>query len=1053
MKHVKILLFIALVVGGLLPARAVDAAYYSSLNGKSDSQLRSALTQLLYNKHTLFSKYDWDFPYDYDNSGNMLDIYSDCGFNSNNSYTSDYKCCCDAINREHVVCQSNFGGSGNKDKIPQYSDRHHLFPVDGRANGHRSDLPFGECSGGSHGSCSNSSTVYPSEGTSTCSNHEFGKSGTSTFSVALPSGGGKVYEVGDDYKGDIARAILYMVVRYAESTYCRLPDGAKYCTSSGGGTVSSNLTTANSYPVTAWANTTQDKVGQMFASSLSTNFGLSEYGKALLLKWHRQDPVSQKEIDRNSGVEAVQGNRNPFVDYPCLVEYLWGNKAGETFNTSNVTGSFEGTFTPGSSDGCTCGTNPAITLPTGTIAFGATNTATPLNQTATVRGTNLTSGNLTLSITGTNAAMFSLSTTNISKANAESGKDITITYAPTAVGSHTATLNIYGCGIAQGSAHTVTLTGTCEIRYTVTWKANGANYHSNTVASGGRPDIPNAPDDCSGSRVFVGWTDNSSYSGDGSGLFTTTAPTVSQDKTFYAVYATVSGDNNNEFALYSGDLEEGDYILYYSGKAMKAVVSSNRLSYETVSPSNDKITTSDASIVWHIEEQGDYWTIYNAGESKYAASTGVASKAQLLDADDDGKTLWSVEGTSTYDFVNKKNSEVPVNAYLRNNGTYGFSCYSSSTGGALSLYKRTASATYSEYSTSCSTAPKVTVTFYPNGGTGSEYTQQVSQSTSTALTANTFTREGYTFAGWATSANGNVIYADGANINTNSDINLYAKWTALPTYTVTFMNNGAEHATRSGWAGQTMTAVANPTTCDGYTFEGWSTSQYATDNTSAPSLSTPTTIPAANTTYYAVYSKTESGGGDPVATNNYKKITSTSELTDGKYLIVANNSGAYNAMSTTWKDTYYLAGSNVTPADDIITTTTANIIWQITVSNSQVTIYNATSHYLYIESSTSGNKTYYNIKLGDNTTDNKFTYSVSDGAWTLTSVTYSTRQLEYYTSSTRWAYYTSQDAPIYLYKQQYDTGSTTYHTTAPNCCQATLTVVSPDDTKGTVGIE
>lgn len=49
----------------------------------------------------------------------------------------------------------------------------------------------------------------------------------------------------------------------------------------------------------------------------------------LLLKWHRQDPVSDKEIKRNDAVYEVQGNRNPFIDHPELAEHIWGDKKTE----------------------------------------------------------------------------------------------------------------------------------------------------------------------------------------------------------------------------------------------------------------------------------------------------------------------------------------------------------------------------------------------------------------------------------------------------------------------------------------------------------------------------------------------------------------------------------------------------------------------------------------------------------------------------------------------------------------------------------------------------
>ncbi len=143
-----------------------------------------------------------------------------------------------------------------------------------------------------------------------------------------------------------------------------------------------------------------------------------------------------------------------------------------------------------------------------------------------------------------------------------------------------------------------------------------------------------------------------------------------------------------KYSLFSGDLVEGDYIIYYDGKAMNTTVASGRLQYEEVTPEGDIITTSNSAIVWHIAPNGDYWTIYNAEEDSYAASTGANNKAQMLKDGTDDKALWTVSGTSTYEFVNKQNTTNEVNANLRNNGTYGFACYSGVTGGALSLYKK-----------------------------------------------------------------------------------------------------------------------------------------------------------------------------------------------------------------------------------------------------------------------------------------------------------------------------------------------------------------------------
>jgi hypothetical protein len=145
------------------------------------------------------------------------------------------------------------------------------------------------------------------------------------------------------------------------------------------------------------------------------------------------------------------------------------------------------------------------------------------------------------------------------------------------------------------------------------------------------------------------------------------------------------------YALYSGALTEGDYLIVYGNKAMNNTVESNRLQYETVTVNGTSIMTDDATIIWHIAPSGDYWTIYNAAVNKYAAATGSRNQAQLLSEGTDDKALWTATGNTTYEFENKARAAAtsyPGNKWLRNNGTNGFACYSDQTGGALSLYKK-----------------------------------------------------------------------------------------------------------------------------------------------------------------------------------------------------------------------------------------------------------------------------------------------------------------------------------------------------------------------------
>lgn len=157
--------------------------------------------------------------------------------------------------------------------------------------------------------------------------------------------------------------------------------------------------------------------------------------------------------------------------------------------------------------------------------------------------------------------------------------------------------------------------------------------------------------------------------------------------------ATVSGTFNK----YSGILTEGDYVVAHgTSKAMMNTTANTRINATSISVENNAITNPDESIVWHISASGNYWTFYNAAVSKYAASTGAKNKGQLLTSGTDDMSLWSCSSngnSTTYDFVNKKNTANSVNATLRYNSANAddngpFAAYSTSTGTALTLYKK-----------------------------------------------------------------------------------------------------------------------------------------------------------------------------------------------------------------------------------------------------------------------------------------------------------------------------------------------------------------------------
>ncbi len=195
--------------------------------------------------------------------GKIIDMYSACKFDPVTDHQgaagkSDYKKEGDLYNREHTIPQSIFNEAS-----PMKSDLHHLLPTDGYVNNRRSNYPHAEVS----------SADYTSS-----NGCKMGSSKTSGVT-------GKVFEVIDEYKGDIARIYFYFVTRYEN----KLSSFGNFATF-----------TKNTYP------------------------SLSPWAISLYLKWAEEDPVSQREIDRNDAIYAIQGNRNPFVDHPEYATRIWG---------------------------------------------------------------------------------------------------------------------------------------------------------------------------------------------------------------------------------------------------------------------------------------------------------------------------------------------------------------------------------------------------------------------------------------------------------------------------------------------------------------------------------------------------------------------------------------------------------------------------------------------------------------------------------------------------------------------------------------------------------
>ena len=930
-------------------------------------------------------------------AGKIWDMYSDCLFTPTGKGTGKqcgtYSGVCDCFNREHSLPKSWFS-----EKTPAYYDLGHIVPTDGKVNGMRSNNVFGECASG-----------YATWGTGKLGNAKAvtttNVKGSSTITTTFT---GTAFEPADKYKGDFARMYMYMVIRYKP-----------------GNSNSVNLAAAGD--------------GQKMFNSTDTNYGLTDYSIALLMKWHRQDPVSQKEIDRNNGMETTQGNRNPFIDYPCLAEYLWGNKAGQAVTLSELVGTFTGSWTSG--DGCPC-VGPTITSPTGTVNIGTTNTSNSIYKDVTVQGTNLASGSLILTIGGTNDSYFKLpggaSSTTITKAQAEAGYNITITYTPTANGSHTATLTISGCGV---TSHVVTLTGTCTTVYTATWMADGSQVGTSYAASGASPDVPATnPSNCTSSRVFVGWTDNENYSGNGSGLFTDEAPIMTTDKTFYAVYA---------------DKTEGA-----SGTA---TFTASDISSTPLAGTNT--WTHTASGITLSLSAGQRYT--SGTPNTFTVTKGTSNYAQLSG----DKTITQVVATISGDNY-KINSATPGS--LTTSGTTQTISNINSTSVKMTatsdyqirltqLVVTYTSVSYDNYSTQCTASSCTLSNITLNTsivqksfavGDAFNYTGLIVTANYSDCENKTVTPTSVSSPDMSTTGNKTVTVS-----YTESGTTKTATYTitveAAPEYTMTFMNMGGTHATRTGTAGSAISAVSDPTACTGYTFEGWSTLQYAVDNTGTPSLSTPTTIPVGGATYYAVYSKTEGSGGSGAPVVTYEKVTTALSNWAGNYLIVyETESKVFNGLSSTGSYVTTTISDGVIAHTDVLEACEV-VIAKMTGDNYSIQMNSSATNNAskYLSGTSGSNKMNFDNSASANTIElssGDVTITSNTSVWRFNNASSNGDMFRYYKST---SYSNQQPIQIYVRTETGGGSSTTYHTTAPDCsCTATITATSNDDSMGTVGV-
>ena len=261
--HLLIAFFIAAFA---LQAQA-PSGYYDNAEGKTGTALKAALHEIIKDHDEISYQQIWNaFQYtDLKSNGKIWDMYSD---NPNGNppyeftYSSDqcggYEGEGDCYNREHSWPKNWFNDDENS--TPGH-DLHHIFPTDGYVNAQRSNYPYGEVSN------------------ATWTSQNGSKLGNCKSSLGYT---GKVFEPIDEYKGDFARAIMYMSVRYY--------------------TEDDNWST----------------------SGMTEKSEVKPWAIDMLLDWHRNDQPDAKEIARNNKIyNSYQHNRNPFIDNPDYAELIW----------------------------------------------------------------------------------------------------------------------------------------------------------------------------------------------------------------------------------------------------------------------------------------------------------------------------------------------------------------------------------------------------------------------------------------------------------------------------------------------------------------------------------------------------------------------------------------------------------------------------------------------------------------------------------------------------------------------------------------------------------
>ena len=258
-------------------------SYYASINSTYKGEtLWNALTEATSIPNSQIRSYGelkedlFKTDYSEDDPTKIIDMYSGLTFNG----TWD----ADVWNREHIWCQSHswYDGVGESTRNAG-TDLHHIRPLYSSINSSRNNSLYGEISNRNLKAkyFNTTDTVNATASNGTLYGYLDDTIDPKPSTEKVNEG---VFEPTDRVKGDIARILMYMMIRYPSYL--------------------------SSYPITNIIYTSEGSISSAYA---------------LLLKWHQQDPVSNFEIRRNQKTYEIQGNRNPFIDNPTYADLIFRN--------------------------------------------------------------------------------------------------------------------------------------------------------------------------------------------------------------------------------------------------------------------------------------------------------------------------------------------------------------------------------------------------------------------------------------------------------------------------------------------------------------------------------------------------------------------------------------------------------------------------------------------------------------------------------------------------------------------------------------------------------